>query len=84
MLGRRDLKPKECKDCHGSGKSPKNRKKMCSLCEGSGTMFICTKCGGIYGVECKDIMFDQTECSNIQKDLNPDDLEDFYFFDKSE
>jgi len=62
MMGRQDLEEVMCPTCRGQGADQRNRNRRCPACFGTGKADRCMHCGGIYGVQCKDEVLDQTWC----------------------
>lgn len=68
MMGRLDLCEAECTMCSSTGKDPKNRKRPCPKCWGTGQMSVCTNCGEVYGEGCVDTALDQTYCTKKESE----------------
>lgn len=58
MFGRMDIGLfGNCRECNGSGRSRKNRKRKCPKCSGSGKKVVCFSCG------------DEMPCSGTEEDM---------------
>lgn len=44
MMGRMDLRLERCLHCEGKGTDPKNRKRQCPKCQGTGQWEVCVTC----------------------------------------
>jgi len=44
FMGRTDLVSRECPECHGDGRDPKKKKRVCPVCRGSGAVGFCPQC----------------------------------------
>ena len=55
-----------CKHCHGSGKDPKKRTRVCPKCAGVGRQLICRTCGD--DMPCRGTnpnIMDQSVCDTL-------------------
>jgi DnaJ-class molecular chaperone len=63
MMGRMDLELRTCPECKGSGKDPRNRKRLCPRCGGNGKAEYCTSCCEFMPCRGTEPVFDQTHCA---------------------
>lgn len=67
MIGRLDTKLGLCLFCKGKKTDPKNRKRICKRCFGSGTCDYCINCNVPLPCPGSEDCFDQSYCALTEK-----------------